>query len=368
MKQILSVFLALLFTNTSFANHIEGGELYYEYLGGNQYEIHLVVFRDCDAAADFDNPANLAIYDSNDSLISLIHVQLDTNDIVSIDVTNTFSYSCPIFMADTCLEVVNYSVTATLPPINGGYLIVYQRCCLTGEILNVLSPSEMGTTVTCRIPGLETGYYDNNSARFPIVSPFLVCIDDPITMDHSAFDYDGDSIVYSLYQPFTGGDLMNPVPIPPNAPPYGIIHYETGFSESVPFGNPGGAQFDASTGELTFAPDAIGLYLVGLKAEEYRNGELLNETRKAIVVRVINSSNAPPVPIVIEIEVGIQIVPQHIYISKVIDVIDVFDTAGRKVLHGENVSEISTLRLSNGAYLIKVEHEGEVYLERALLE
>ncbi|MFM8949601.1 MAG: hypothetical protein ACKOKB_02355, partial [Bacteroidota bacterium] len=48
------------------ATHIVGGELYYRYLGNNQYEIQLTVYRDCFyGVPPFDEPAYVGVWDVN---------------------------------------------------------------------------------------------------------------------------------------------------------------------------------------------------------------------------------------------------------------------------------------------------------------
>ncbi|HLU86633.1 MAG TPA: hypothetical protein VKZ44_02685, partial [Taishania sp.] len=63
MKFSLSLFLVFVLQFTLKASHIVGGDIYYDYLGSNQYKIYISVFRDClSNGADFDSPLPLGIF------------------------------------------------------------------------------------------------------------------------------------------------------------------------------------------------------------------------------------------------------------------------------------------------------------------
>jgi hypothetical protein len=50
----------------SFASHIVGGEIYYDYLGNNQYRFYIIVYRDCfSTGAAFDDPLSLGVFATN---------------------------------------------------------------------------------------------------------------------------------------------------------------------------------------------------------------------------------------------------------------------------------------------------------------
>ena len=67
--------MCLVFTD-AFATHMKGGELTYEDLGGGQYLIRLVVYRDCGSnnanGTGFDVVAPIGIFNSSGQLINLV--------------------------------------------------------------------------------------------------------------------------------------------------------------------------------------------------------------------------------------------------------------------------------------------------------
>ena len=137
---------------------------------------------------------------------------------------------------DVCVERAIYTATVTLPPVTGGYDIVYQRCCRNNGVANI--PQDQGATYLVHIPDPAQATC-NNSPRFNNFPPMFVCVNAPIVFDHSATDPDGDQLVYSLCDPYEGGDATCPNPSPasgggcptsPNAPPYNPVLYTPPYS------------------------------------------------------------------------------------------------------------------------------------------
>ena len=200
-----------------FATHIVGGEVFYTHLGGNEYSVTLLVYRDCDGGqADLDDPAPLGIFNTaTNGFIETIDMDLDS--VVQI-ITETNS-SCVTSPNDICVEVGYYTEIVTLEQIlAGGYTMTYQRCCRNGITQNILTPDDIGATYTTTVPGTNSS--PNNSSPFFLnLPPNYICNGLPFTFNHIAIDLDGDSLVYELCTPFEGGTPANPAPAPPGAPP-----------------------------------------------------------------------------------------------------------------------------------------------------
>lgn len=141
------------------ATHIIGGELYYECLGNNNYRIVFKAYRDCfNGVPDFDNPAPIGIYTSTGLLVDMDPNLFDAQPLYLYDasVTNLppiVSNPCLAAPPNICVEEGIYTAVVNLPPINGGYTLVYQRCCRNNTILNLVNPGEVGATYTAYIPG-----------------------------------------------------------------------------------------------------------------------------------------------------------------------------------------------------------------------
>ena len=65
MKGIFTFFFLIL-AFSSRADHIIGGDIYYDDLGGGNYKFYITIYRDCNAeGAWFDDPLKLAVYNNN---------------------------------------------------------------------------------------------------------------------------------------------------------------------------------------------------------------------------------------------------------------------------------------------------------------
>lgn len=261
-----------------FATHIVGGEITYRCFGGNQYEIKLTVFRDCDTGVPFfDNPAAIGIFDSDNNLISNILVPFSgVNDTLDPTLDN------PCFAAppNVCIHRTEYTTEVVLPFRLGGYRLAYQRCCRNQDIVNIVNPLNTGATYDVFISE-QALLGCNNSAVFNEWPPVYICKDEPILFDHSATDIDGDIIIYELCAPLDGATPTSPQPQPPNAPPYSSVIWMPSYGLTDVLGNPADPlAIDANTGLLTGTPDDIGVYVVGICAKEYRNGFLISTTRR----------------------------------------------------------------------------------------
>jgi len=257
------------------ATHIVGGELNYRCLGNDMYEITLTVYRDCyNGIPWFDDPASIGIFDSDNHLVMnrLIPLDFMLNDTLD-DVLND---ECLVIYDEVCYHTTTYTDTVILPFKPGGYQLAYQRCCRNYTINNV--PDSVGATYYTRIS--ERALLEcNTNARFKDWPPVYICVNQPIHFDHSAFDPDGDSIVYKMCTPLDGASAFEPIPQPPNPPPYSNVPWEPPYSEANMLGGVP-LTIDPHTGLLTGVPNTIGQFVVGVCAEEYRDGELISVTRR----------------------------------------------------------------------------------------
>ncbi|MBK8499105.1 MAG: gliding motility-associated C-terminal domain-containing protein [Flavobacteriales bacterium] len=277
-----SILLATALAATSVhATHIVGGELYYDHLGGSQYQLTLKLYRDCTGIA-FDGTVVIGVFNASDfSLYTTTTLVFPGGSNVPI----TLDSPCLTLPPNICVETTSYTGVVSLPASPDGYILAYQRCCRTGIISNLQSPADLGLTVIARIPGQAIA--SNSSARFNELPPIALCLNAPLVFDHSATDPDGDQLVYSLTTPFNGGTNGNPQPNPPDPPPYSPVPWLAPYTETNPIDANPGISIDAVTGELTVTPTLQGNFTIGVMAQEYRDGVLLNETRRDFLFKVV---------------------------------------------------------------------------------
>jgi gliding motility-associated-like protein len=272
--------------NPAKATHIVGGEINYIYLGSNNYQIRLNIYRDCYAGqAAYDNPAYVGIFDIYGNLIQSLTVPFLGSDTLVPHV----NYHCQITIpTNVCVEQTTYIFQVTLPPIAGGYRIEYQRCCRNGAILNIVDPGNTGETFTATIPN-ATQVGNNSNPAFTYWPPVLICQTLPISIDLSATDPDGDSLVYTLCTPYDGADALSPQPDPSSFTPLNqIVWSSPTYSLANILGGTLPLTINSHTGLLTGSTGALGCYVVGVCVEEYRNGVLISETKRDFQFNVVN--------------------------------------------------------------------------------
>jgi gliding motility-associated-like protein len=276
------IFFSLMMTPAN-ATHIVGGEMYYRNLGSNNYEITLIVYRDCFfGVPPFDNPASIGIFDN--PFYNLIQEVL-LSPLDSILLPPSITSPCFIPPVNICYRQATYRDTVNLPPNSSGYWLVYQRCCRNNSILNIVNPEDRGATYTAFIPGSAT-FSQNSNPVYSALPPTFICLNIPFQFDHSATDYEGDSLVYELCTPLDYNGFLTPVPQPPNPPPYTDVPWNPPFSLSNILGGVP-MTINPATGLLTCTPNTQGQFVFGVCTKEFRNGIFLSTTRRDFQVNVV---------------------------------------------------------------------------------
>jgi hypothetical protein len=210
----------------SYATHIYGGDLVYEHLGNNIYQVTLTVYRDCDPSTNvngtgFDPIVSIGIFSGgNNSFVQELSIPLSNSDIETLDLS--LQNPCFTVPPNVCVERAVYQASVTLPFSASGYVLTYQRCCrnLSIDNLNQSQQNLSGMTLTTQIPGTALVSVQNSSPAFVSTPPTALCLNAPFIYSSEAIDPDGDQLVYSFCTPLDGADQNNPAPAPPAAPPY----------------------------------------------------------------------------------------------------------------------------------------------------
>jgi len=293
-KHFLIAAITFFMSFHSFASHIIGGEIYYDSLGDNKYKITLDIYRDClNFSTSFDNPISYTVFNSDGTIYSTYYVPMPVPNILPVN----YDDPCIIPPSNICIERAIYVDTIFLPFNVNGYYVSYQRCCWSNSIQNIMNPGDNGMTITTTIPGSSLVDVYNNCARFNAYPPLILCANNTFDFDHSASDIDGDSLVYSLCSPLSGANSFNAAPDPETPPPYYPITWEAGFSSSLPFGIGSNVTIDPHSGMMSFTPNLLGNFAIGVCVQEYRNGILINEKMRTFAYRVVHCDIQIPITI-----------------------------------------------------------------------
>lgn len=297
MKKLLLYFLLLLLFNSSFAAHIIGGELRYEIVGPGSlpnskiYRIILTLVKG-DATgpgvALLANSYVIGIF-NNDNNVKLTGPE--ANNMWLLVQNNPPGIQSMPIIASPCLTnqptlqytYATYSTQVELPDNNNGYTVAHQTCCRQANMANV---NQTGATYTCIVPGilqLQNELASDNCPQYGLPIS-VICFEAPFTLNFSATDADGDSLVYSFCNAYDGGLATDASYVDAVAPPYNSVTYTNGFSASSPLGNL--ASINPQTGIISGIAPAAGNYVVCVCVQAWRNGRLITTHRKDLLVRV----------------------------------------------------------------------------------
>lgn len=301
MKKISITFLFMFLISGVHLNamHLVGGEISYTCNGEisegmYSYNISLIVYRDCTCpigtptCADFDDTALARVYDAENNFINLVELNIAGRENIQPNISDL----CIEELPNVCVESsIGYEASVTLPFSEGGYTILYQRCCRNATA-NILNSTATGSTYLVTIPP-QNLVACNNSPVFSNFPPIAICAGYPFEFDHAAIDADGDSLIYELCTPFNGASFDMPAVVDTLSEPiYEPIIWEDGFSASNPVLSNPKFTINSTTGQLSGLPTTLGLFTVGVCVKEFRNGNLLNTSSRDFQFNVVDCTVA----------------------------------------------------------------------------
>ena len=174
--------------------------MFYDCLGGNQYRITVKIYRDCNSTgAPFDQNLPITVFDGNGVQIDNFTIPFPGSTTLPVAFNNNLCVTVP---SNICIEEGIYQTTVTLPNSTTGYTLAYQRCCRGPNVTNLLSPAGQGLTLITEIPVAAVAAC-NNSPRYNLTPPVLLCTGEQLQFDHSATDPDGDAFSLRTLRTFS---------------------------------------------------------------------------------------------------------------------------------------------------------------------
>lgn len=249
--KLLSFSFLFILSNNLKAAFYSGAEIIYSHIAGNSYEITLNFFRNCEGV-QVGNTQQLSATNNTNSAwnFNFTVTRVSISDVSAncpTSLTNCTGGSLPGYQ----LHV--YKAIVTLPASNK-WTIKYESCC-RGAFTTVPSAPSNGWAVYAEI--INPNYqYQNTSPVFSNPPVSTICSSQPTCIDMSAFDEDGDSLVYSLIPPFA----MNST----------TINYGTNFSFINFLSSSTGVNINSSTGLISVTPSANLNTIAAVSVKEYR--------------------------------------------------------------------------------------------------
>lgn len=279
MKKLLLIF-ALIIGMMSISvqgnsSHIVGGDVRFEQTGQNTFRIYLRWFRFCEGStAGAPATTSLRIFDNVTNAL----ITTTTLTRLSID-TIKFGDDC-YTPTGLCVENYTYTGTVTLANNPNGYYSSYYTCCRNAGIMNVNANGNVWTT---QIPDPALAGRNDSPKFVDYPTDGYFCINNNKDIDFSCTDADGDSLVYSLVNPFNNT-------APSGARPFTLLGWNAGFSLSNILGPGSACTINSTTGMVSTRPAQSGLYVISVKCEEYRNGTLIGHVYRDIQLKALNCS------------------------------------------------------------------------------
>lgn len=279
MKKLLTLLSFLvLFTGKLHASHFSGGEIRYEYNGSN-YTVHVTLYKLCVGGINLSNTVDVSFQSLSTSTSFFRTLNLVNFDTVNINCPGTVS-SC-------------YNASSPVP----GYIAAYYKDTIslapaTDWIISCSNSARIGGITNIGGSGnmyLETKM-DNSSAinSNPLIAnipTYYMTAGNAISVPVQCVDPEGDSIVYTLINPLDGY-VGSPTP----------CTYTAGYSLANPFGTGGTCTINNTTKMLTLMSPATGYYVIAFRVFEYRNGVVVGDYVRDIMVVVLSGTTALTFP------------------------------------------------------------------------
>lgn len=256
------------------AEHLSGGSITYECLGGNTYTVTLTLFRDCSGEPMIPQSLRFA----NDCGVLFTLTDLQPQEIIDV------SPLCPGEAGNsTCnggpqpgYQAFIYRQTVFLSPCNA-WTISWFVCCRRSSINVTGNP---GLYLEARLN--NQGGLCNNSPTFFDTGVPAVCSGQPVVYSAGTSEPDGHTLAYSFIEARFG--TPDPFPVLYNFPFYGLEPFT-------------GMLIDPNTGQITFTPSTQGVIVVAFQVDEYdAAGTWIGSVMRDFLFQVYSCSNTVPAP------------------------------------------------------------------------
>ena len=284
----LLLIVLLHFPYLSHATHIVGGEMSYEWLGGESYIIRLSIYSDCGSEIVLDPQYEIGYFSES--------LGIGTNEPEALVLVRTRD---PIDVSFTCGGVVSNCQLGGQPEVRGinrydyasiinlsslgkarDWVFFWRRPARSESITTLVFPDGQDYYTQLTLNNLDVS---GNSSPVFTSNPILnVCQSDTVTLSNVVTDKEGDELRFKLIAPKVSFDQ------------------EVTYIEGTNFINFLGAGTNAvvnpTTGDLRFVTNnlsAIGI--TDILMEEYRNGILISSITRGIEITVEECNNIDPV-------------------------------------------------------------------------
>lgn len=269
-------FLLLGATSQVMASHVQGGNLTYQCLSGNQYRLRLALYRDC---AGIAAPTTVSVNYRSVSCNINLTVTLSRIAGTGQEVTPICPGQTTVCSGGTQPGVQEYIYEGlvTLPPC-ADWVMSYQLCCRNTAINTINTPGSMNIYIQATLNNLA--FPCNDSPTFTNRPVPFVCVGQPFCFNNGSVDPDGDSLSYTLMTPMHTATTN--------------VTYIAPYSASNPLASSPAPTFNPLTGDMCVTPTSLQVTVFAVLVKEWRNGVLVGSVMRDIQVRTITCTNNNP--------------------------------------------------------------------------
>ncbi|MEY4540096.1 MAG: hypothetical protein RLZZ306_1853, partial [Bacteroidota bacterium] len=304
MKHLYLLFGLLIcpfFLSTIHATHIVGGDINMQCLNPKEpgnYKITVSLY------FDDINGSPTAL---DESIIISIFRKSDNKKMVDIPI-NLTSRNPVIYTNPACAtlrslrtSVLKYIKIIELLPNTyddpEGYYIVWERCCRNADIDNIQNAKDAAMVFYLEFPPLifKGKPFVNSTPVFQQLNGEYVCRNEVFEINYDAIDLDGDVLKYSMVTPYNG--FTNPNRTTgqlEGSSNYPLITWVNGsdIDNQIP-GNPS-LTVNSQKGVLNVKASNLGLHVISVLCEEFRNGERIGAVRRDFQFLIVDCANNVP--------------------------------------------------------------------------
>ncbi|MBL0095328.1 MAG: gliding motility-associated C-terminal domain-containing protein [Bacteroidetes bacterium] len=276
---VFSIFTFLVTPYTGYASHIAGSEMEYVYSGiPNTYLVRIKLYRDCNGV-NASTQLNICWYSDSLGLSGTTIAPIISFVVVPNSPCVTTQPTCIGGIGD--LQVYLYESTITLPQASTDWVFFFMECCGNNFPSTVSNNSFTNRFNSCTLD--NSAAPTNSSPTFINLLQYRFCVGNHFYFDNGALDADGDSLVYSLIAPEYDLGTCPSQPIQ--------ITYVPPYSPTNPLASSIPITINSSTGVINSIPSIVQVPVICIKVSEFRNGNLIGEVKREIIIYITPSCN-----------------------------------------------------------------------------
>jgi hypothetical protein len=274
-RTLLAICLLFSFAPT-YASHIAGGEIYYEWVSGYTYKVTVVIYGDCAGSVYYTLPSSSLGLNTYNGTTLYETDTLPLQSITPIATTCATDSLSTVCHGGTLLglsaAVFSKNITLPGPSANWEFNFYGDLVVASGQwafdITNLPVTDVMGLIAT-----LDNSAYTGSSARFAAPPLFTWSVNQPASYWSAPYDADGDSLRTVLIDNIWG-----------NVP----STYKVGYSGAYPVST-SYTYLDTVHGIFSFDPNMVQRPAIAEQIQQYRYGKLIGTVMRAWAMTISNT-------------------------------------------------------------------------------